>query len=111
MNAWNMKKDCALFHVKQNLTMSYPVFLLPQTIPACISCSMRGASVVDTQEEGWAVAYRKRARTTAELLTVQPMISDASWLSRCKVRSFSSVRVWVRMKSDFLRGVGFRVAI
>ena len=48
---WNIKKDCALFHVEQNLTMSYPVFLLPQTIPACVSCSMRGASVVDTQEE------------------------------------------------------------
>ncbi len=66
---------------------------------------------MDTHEEGCSVTYRKSARTTAELLTVQPMTSDVSWLSRCKVRSFSAVSVWVRMKRDFFGGMVFRAAI
>jgi len=104
-----VKKHCELFRVKHS--MSYLFFLLPHTTPAPISCSMRGTSVVDTHAEGWCVTYRKSARTTAELLTVRPMMSDVSWLSCRKVRSFSSLSVWVRMASGGFWGASLRCAI
>ena len=58
------------------------LFLLPQTMPESISCAIRGWSVAAAHSGDCWAAYRIRARTTAELPTVQPKVSEASW-RRC----------------------------
>lgn len=85
--------------------------LLPQTVPALISSSIRGWSVVVAQEEGCCATYRSRARTTAEWPTVHPSRSEASWLSRSSTRLSSWLSVWVRGKSIRFGGVRFARAI
>jgi hypothetical protein len=74
-------------------------FLLPHSTPALISCSMRGKRVRGTQEGGCCAAYRRRARTIAEPLTVQPRESEASWLTRRRKRFVS----WVRVRERIIR--------
>lgn len=86
-------------------------FLLPQTKPSEISRSMTGKSTVAFQDGGCCDAIVRRARTTAELLTVQPSASDASWCMRWRKRLVSVVSEWVRMMSGSLFGWGLRVAI
>lgn len=58
-------------------------FLLPQKMPLAISFSMSGWSVAAAHVGGCWAACRSRARIIAELPTVQPSASEASWL-RCR---------------------------
>jgi hypothetical protein len=71
-------------------------FLLPQNVPLVISCSMSGWSAAAAHPGGCWAAYRSRARIIAELPTVHPRASEASWLSCWRRRSASwlSVKVW-----------------
>src|SRR6185436_4594440 len=72
-------RSCAtLCDYCQKTPASYLFFLLPQTLPAAISCSMSGYSAEDTQDRGCCPVYEISARTTAELVTVHPSLSDAS---------------------------------
>jgi hypothetical protein len=71
-------------------------FLLPHSRPLAISCSIRGWSAVEAQVVGCCATYRSRARITAELPTVQPSASEASWLSCWRRISASRVSVWER---------------
>ena len=86
-------------------------FLVPQNVPLAISRSMSGWRDVEDQVEGCWAMYWSKARITAELPTVQPKASDASWLSRWRRWSASwlSVKVWG--KSGCFLGVGFVCAI
>ena len=59
--------------------------------------SARGKRMVDTQEDSCGAAYWRRARTIADLPTVQPMASVASRLRRWRNSSASRVSVWVQM--------------
>jgi hypothetical protein len=77
-------------------------FLLPHSRPLAISCSMSGWSVAEAQAVGCCATYRSRARITAELPTVQPRASEASWLSCWRRMSASRVSVWERtMRKGF----------
>lgn len=86
-------------------------FLLPQMTPWAISCSISGWRVVDGQEDGCSAAYRTSARRIADLLTVQPNASVASWPSCWRNSSASRVMVWVQMIVGFFRSGGFRFAM
>jgi hypothetical protein len=86
-------------------------FLLPQTMPASISFSISGWSVVGAHEVGCCATYRSRARTRAELPTVQPKASEASWLSCWRRISASRVSVWVRATRKGFWGADFLAAI
>jgi hypothetical protein len=86
-------------------------FLLPQNVPLVISCSIRGWSAVAAHPGGCWATYRSNARMTAELPTVQPRASEASWLSCWRRRSASwlSVKVWGKsgcfLGADFARAI------
>jgi hypothetical protein len=86
-------------------------FLLPQNVPLEISCSMRGWSAVAAHPGGCWATYRISARMTAELPTVQPKASVASWLSSWSNWEVSRLSVWVRGYRGCFRGVGFLAAI
>src|SRR5258708_16241102 len=86
-------------------------FFLPHTKPSAISRSITGNSAVAIQEEGCCEATWRRARTIAELLTVQPSASDASCRSCCRKRSVSRVSEWARITRGSFLGVGLRVAM
>jgi hypothetical protein len=86
-------------------------FLLPQNVPLVISCSMKGWSAVAAHPGGCWAAYRSRARITAELPTVQPSASEASWLRPWSTWAVSRLKVWVRGYNGCFRGVGLRGAI
>lgn len=86
-------------------------FLLPQNVPLVISCSMSGWSVAAAHPGGCWAMYRSSARMTAELPTVQPRASVASWLSPWRSWAVSRLSVWVRgYRGCFLR-VGFLAVI
>jgi hypothetical protein len=86
-------------------------FLLPQTVPLAISCSIRGWSKEEAHSGGCCLVYRTRARTMAELLTDQPSASVASRL-RCRRRVSSSwVMVWERTRKGGFLGVVLERAI
>jgi|SRR5712664_85434 len=86
-------------------------FLPPQMRPLAISCLIRGWSVAEAHEAGCCATYWSRARITAELLTVQPRASEASWLSCWRSRSVSRLSVWVRGRRGSFFGVGLGRAI
>jgi hypothetical protein len=86
-------------------------FLLPQNMPLLISCSISGWSVAAAHPGDCWAAYRSRARITAELPTVQPNASEASWLRPWSTWAVSRLKVWVRGYKGCFRGVGLRVAI
>lgn len=86
-------------------------FLLPQKVPLVISCSMSGWSIVAAHVGGCWAAYRSSARITAELPTVHPNASVASWLSPWSTWAVSRLRVWVRGKRGCFLGVGVERAI
>jgi hypothetical protein len=86
-------------------------FLLPHSTPASISCSTRGNSAVVFHSWGCCEACRMSARTSAELLTVQPRVSVASWLSCPKARCVLWVRLWVRIRNGCFVTFGLRDAM
>ena len=86
-------------------------FLLPQKRPLAISCSISGWSVAETQEGGCCQTYWRRARITAELPTVQPSASEASWFSSFRMVSVSWVNVWDRTTRGCFGGVDLGRAI
>jgi hypothetical protein len=86
-------------------------FLLPQTVPLAISRSISGWSDVEAHAGDCWATYWSRARITAELPTVQPRASEASWLSCWSNRSVSRLSVWVRGRSGCFFGVGLERAI
>jgi hypothetical protein len=86
-------------------------FLLPQMVPLVISCSIRGWSAVAAHPGGCWATYRSSARMTAELPTVHPSASEASWFSSLRMVSASWVNVWERTTSGCFWGVNFGRAI
>lgn len=86
-------------------------FLLPQKMPLAISFSISGWSVAEAHGGDCWAACRSRARTTAELPTVQPRASEASWLSCRRMVSASWVSVWERATRGSFFGVGLERAI
>lgn len=86
-------------------------FLLPQKMPLAISCSMSGWSVAEAHAVGCCATYRSRARIIAELPTVQPRASEASWLSCWSRMSASRVSVWERTTRNGFFSAGFARAI
>ena len=71
-------------------------FLLPQNMPESISCAISGWRVAAVHPGGCWETYRMSARITAELPTVQPKASVASWLSSWSNWEVSRLSVWVR---------------
>jgi hypothetical protein len=86
-------------------------FLLPHRRPLAISCSMKGWSAVVVHAGGCCSTYRSRARMTAELPTVQPSASEASWLSCWRRWSSFRLSVKVRGKRGCFLGVDLGRAI
>ena len=71
-----------------------PHFFFPHSLPPCISFLTSTNSASDAGGPCWSI-WRTSARTMAELLTVLPRKSVASWLSRWRVPTTSAVRVTV----------------
>ncbi len=86
-------------------------FLLPQKMPLAISCSIRGWSDAEAHACGCWLAYRSKARITAELPTVQPSASEASWFSCLRMVSASWVSVWERTTRGSFLGADLGRAI
>src|SRR3954454_19430050 len=80
-------------------------------MPESISCAIRGWRVAAVHPGGCWATYRMSARITAELPTVQPKASVASWLSSWSNWEVSRLSVWVRGYRGCFRGVDVRVAI
>ena len=86
-------------------------FLLPQTRPAAISCSIRSSRTDRRHAGGCWATYRSTARTTAESLTVHPSASDASCPIVWRSVSNAGVRVRERMTNGSFLGFDFVGAI
>jgi hypothetical protein len=80
-------------------------FLVPQTVPLAISCSISGWSDSETHAGVCWLVYRSKARIIAELPTVQPSASEAPWLSCFRMVSASWVSVWERTTRGCFWGV------